>query len=54
MNKLLSTLSQSIEEDLPHINWASITLEHDRVSANNLFDIISELIKALLLKIKDI
>ena len=42
------TLSQAIEVDLPHINGAAIVLEHDKVSAKNLLDLISELIKTII------
>ena len=48
MNKLIKTLSQAIEVDLPHINGAAIVLEHDKVSAKNLLDLIAELIKAII------
>ena len=48
MNKLLETLSKAIEVDLPHINGAAIILEHDKVSAKNLLDLISELIKTII------
>ena len=48
MNKLIMTLSQAIEVDLPHINGAAIVLEHDKVSAKNLLDLISELIKTII------
>ena len=48
MDKLVKSLSQAIEIDLPHINGADIILNHDKVSAKNLLDVISELIKTII------
>ena len=48
MNKLIQTLSQAIEVDLPQIDGAAIVLNHDKVSAKNLLDLISELIKTII------
>ena len=48
MNKLVQSLSQAIEVDLPHINGAAIILNHDKYSAKNLLDVISELIKTII------
>ena len=48
MNKLIKTLSQAIEVDLKHINGAAIVLNHDKVSAKYLLDLISELIKTII------
>ena len=48
MNQLVLSLSQAIEVDLSHINGAGIILNHDKVSAKNLLDVISELIKTII------
>ena len=48
MDNLIKTLSKAIEIDLPHINGAAIVLEHDKVSAKNLLDLISDLIKTII------
>ena len=48
MDQLVKSLSQAIEVDLPHINGAAIILNHDKVSAKNLLDVISELIKTII------
>ena len=48
MNNLIKTLSKAIEIDLPHIDGAAIVLEHDKVSAKNLLDLISDLIKTII------
>ena len=48
MDQLVKSLSQAIEVDLPHINGAGIILNHDRVSAKNLLEVISELIKTII------
>jgi hypothetical protein len=48
MDKLVQSLSKAIEVDLPHINGSGIVLNHDKVSAKNLLDVISELIKTII------
>ena len=48
MDNLIKTLSKAIEIDLPHIDGAAIILEHDKVSAKNLLDLISDLIKTII------
>ena len=48
MDKLVLSLSQAIEMDLPHINGSAIILNHDKSSAKNLLDVISELIKTII------
>ena len=48
MNQLIKTLSSIVEVDLGDINGAAIILEHDRISAKNLLDIIYEIIKTII------
>ena len=48
MDKLVLSLSQAIEMDLPHINGSAIILNHDKSSAKNLLDVISELFKTII------
>ena len=44
MNSLVQSLSEAIEVDLSHINGGGIILNHDKVSAKNLLDVMFELI----------
>jgi hypothetical protein len=48
MNQLIKTLSSIVEVDLGDINGAAIILEHDRISAKNLLNIIYEIIKTII------
>ena len=48
MNSLVQSLSEAIEVDLSHINGGGIILNHDKVSAKNLLDVMFELIKTII------